>query len=338
MKIKYILCVLSIALSSITVAQRTELEITNAIQILSNFDDNVGATSPYVASHNIPLEVNIPSVSAVVNSGSWDVFSGETVRGAGALTKKDAFNATHLLMESSSAFIDANEDFSVSIWIHVASGVTEIGDIVELRNNLVTPIINNVTITGRNGLDGLTLTTSNATQNAFLADRLSINDQKWHQLIVSYKATSNEYFVYVDGVEIIHQTANSTSSAINRIEIFRTSKNADISIDQFVVYNIALEQEDIYNVNVVTSVPNEHVIASEGMGLYPNPSQDNFIRMKNVQEGTAISISTMTGELMSETYYDDNAIDMTSFEAGVYYLSILDENKQMVFTEKVIVL
>ncbi len=338
MKIKYILCALSIALSSMTLAQRTASEITNSIQILSNFDDNVGATSPYVASHNIPLEVNIPSVSAVVNSGSWDVFSGETVRGAGALTKKDAFNATHLLMESSSAFIDANEDFSVSIWIHVASGVTEIGDIVELRNNLVSPIINNVTITGRNGLDGLTLTTSNATQNAFLADGLSINDQKWHQLIVSYKATSNEYFVYVDGVEIIHQTANSTSSAINRIEIFRTSKNADISIDQFVVYNIALEQEDIYNVNVVTSVPNEHVIASEGMGLYPNPSKDNFIRIKNVQEGTAIAISTMTGELMSETYYDGNAIDMTSFEAGVYYLSILDENKQMVFTEKVIVL
>jgi len=42
MKIKYILCALSIVLSSMTLAQRTELEITNAIQILSNFDDNVG--------------------------------------------------------------------------------------------------------------------------------------------------------------------------------------------------------------------------------------------------------------------------------------------------------
>jgi len=338
MKIKYILCVLSIALSSMTVAQRTELEITNSIQILSNFDDNVGASTPYIAGHTIPLEINIPSLSAVVNSGSWDVFSGTAVKGNGALTKKDAINATYLLMESPTTFIDANEDFSVSIWIHVASGVTEIGDIVELRNNLVSPIINNVTLTGRNGLDGLTLTASNATENGILADGLTINDQKWHQLIISYKASSNEYFVYVDREEVIHLTANSTSSGINRIEIFRASKNENISIDQFAVYDIALEQEDIYNVNIVTSVPNENIIASEGMGLYPNPSQDNFIQMKNVQEGTAISISTMTGELMSETYYDGNAIDMTAFEAGVYFISILDDNKQMVFTEKVIIL
>ena len=92
------------------------------------------------------------------------------------------------------------------------------------------------------------------------------------------------------------------------------------------------EAED-YTVNITSSKSNnKNSKASDGikMVIYPNPAKDElFINVNGVKEYTKISIYSITGSIVKETYINenDNRINISNIPAGIYSAKITINGK-----------
>jgi len=334
MKTKYLLLACLLYSSVSLFSQATQAEIENSIKVFVEFDDNTG--TPYTAGQTTAITTdNIGDVTSTAN-GVWSLHSGITAKGNGAATKGDALYASYIRIASANSnLIEANASYSISAWINT-NGQTFTGfDPFMSLGNDGTPILD---LEWRESANLITFRDYNNTNNIDWSEELTLEGSEWHHYLLSYNATENKFFLYIDSEEVLTiDNGTNNTSAFSRVDLLRDHANEGVSVDQFLIFDAAYTPDDINNINIVTSIPNKEVIATEGLGIYPNPVDNDLLTLKNVLEGTPIAITSLSGELISVLNYNGNSVDLSALEVGVYIVSILDESSQSVFTEKLVI-
>jgi hypothetical protein len=99
-----------------------------------------------------------------------------------------------------------------------------------------------------------------------------------------------------------------------------------------IVYNLTEASNNPRTFNSALNVEN----ISDNIDIYPNPAND-FIFIRNSENIKSISISDISGKIISENEYKNSneiSIDISKMAKGIYFIKLTD-NKN-IFTKKII--
>jgi hypothetical protein len=72
------------------------------------------------------------------------------------------------------------------------------------------------------------------------------------------------------------------------------------------------------------------------INIYPNPATDKITISGNMlTENANIKIYSVSGNLVSEFSYDENEINLSNLQKGIYFISIKAESN--IYTKKIII-
>ena len=64
------------------------------------------------------------------------------------------------------------------------------------------------------------------------------------------------------------------------------------------------------------------------LAIYPNPV-DNLLILKNVKKNIKYKLYNLTGQLLLESTYNGDTIDVSNLETGMYLIILSDENDNL---------
>lgn len=72
--------------------------------------------------------------------------------------------------------------------------------------------------------------------------------------------------------------------------------------------------------------------------LYPNPANEQFTITTQIQGKFRLNIQTLNGQIIGTSSFDKTKeIDVSEYESGLYVISVLDQDKEVIYHEKLVV-
>jgi PKD repeat protein len=126
------------------------------------------------------------------------------------------------------------------------------------------------------------------------------------------------------------------SNEINPSYTFEEPGDYIISLD--VINNCTgLVNSISYEINIPSIALND--LISENLSIYPNPTHDKlYISFPDSFVQSSIEIIDFSGRVIKEISIYSEAIDISNFNKGIYYVNIKDEFNKSIYFEKLIVL
>ncbi|HRO43924.1 MAG TPA: T9SS type A sorting domain-containing protein [Flavipsychrobacter sp.] len=140
----------------------------------------------------------------------------------------------------------------------------------------------------------------------------------------------------VVGVEyVVNQTATTNMWDVNRIYAVSNSSNSGKNIlsalynGTDIVYKVSANSASYKQGNTTGIIHNP---GKASVRLYPNPA--HHILTIAGADNSAYEIQDMTGKLMLKGYNKGSSIDIRTLPAGMYIISLQEENKTLKFTKQ----
>ena len=160
-------------------------------------------------------------------------------------------------------------------------------------------------------------------------------DSTWHFIVGMYKASTNQTFLYIDGVlqSDIGQSSGSMSNNSNMSFGYDDDNNNGFFngvLDGGRLYKRTLTEAEITILysedNNTTSINKKEISSGDLVSLYPNPNNGEFtININNYSKNNnnIIKIINQLGQVVYQTDMKNNEIPLkTKLTNGVYFLNI----------------
>ena len=166
--------------------------------------------------------------------------------------------------------------------------------------------------------------------NTSIITNINLTLNNWHHIVLTYTNGTGKF--YKDGALIYTQTGLTTISPTSNVLLFGKApwaSNANLyngKLDDIGIWNRALTQQEIsalYNY-APASVNN---LNCKKFSVYPNPAQDKLY-IKDLPDGMQLKIYNAIGQLMLVS--DQKEINIASLSKGNYFISLFDEQKQLI--------
>ena len=147
------------------------------------------------------------------------------------------------------------------------------------------------------------------------------------------------------GTTVASLVPSFVASSGATVKVGSTTQTSGTTANDFtnpVVYTIVAQDGSTktYTVTVTVS-PNTSIFdaVNNGFSVFPNPADDNLeVNFTNTTVTGKIRVMNPIGIIVYENSFNTtHTINLTSFEAGLYMLSILKEDNTLLKTQKIIV-
>lgn len=85
-------------------------------------------------------------------------------------------------------------------------------------------------------------------------------------------------------------------------------------------------------VRFTSTLSTKEVNTKSNVSIYPNPTTD-YVNIKNVSEKATYKIYSVFGNIVSKGEINNHKVDVQSLDKGIYIISILDSNKEVLNTK-----
>ncbi len=159
----------------------------------------------------------------------------------------------------------------------------------------------------------------------------------WYHYVCTYDGTVLK--IFKNGA-LISTSAAVTLASVNNSDIFTLGLYADGSagsfngaIDDLKIYNYALSQTEITNLNTSNMLASESFNTNNlEVGLYPNPVND-ILNIDTKEEILSVEVFALQGQKVMTS--KENTINVAELPAGIYLVRIEDVNNNIA-TKKII--
>ena len=215
---------------------------------------------------------------------------------------------------------------------------------------------------------GLVAGVAAGSNDAWLASSSQENgrfaDDEWHMYTATYSAKTNKLNSYVDGkfingitserhgfrngIDSLQHTGNDAFIMGAHSQYFSSTINAgprylEGALDDFYMFNRVIDSAEIQKLygEKTASVTNNLTSDVTYIKVYPNPAK-SLLYIESIKPeyiGNVVQIMDQSGRvLISVTLTEMNQkININTLSKGVYFLTILDENKGKRIVKKVLV-
>jgi len=168
---------------------------------------------------------------------------------------------------------------------------------------------------------------------------ISLADSNWHHVACTWEKGKN-IALYLDGQAIWDTTAynqNDWNCNLMTLGVANQRSNRKFSgyLDEFRLFNVALDATDIYD--IFTLDPQENVSVakthSSELSIYPVPAINSLNFSRPLDEGKLEIYNIEGKKILSQAVINLDNISVEQLAAGIYLIRILNDN-QVIFTSK----
>jgi hypothetical protein len=154
-----------------------------------------------------------------------------------------------------------------------------------------------------------------------------VSHDTWHHLVVTFNGTSVN--VYFNGY-LTNQFIDD--NIVTEEYIFKLG-NMEGYFDDLKIYEgvLSLSQvQELFNETSTTGIDNLYAI-NNIINIYPNPTKNQI----NFSVQTNVILTNVTGQVITERK-NVNLLDLSDQPSGIYFLTLTDNNRQVVQRSKIV--
>lgn len=175
--------------------------------------------------------------------------------------------------------------------------------------------------------------------SVFVYSTNAISTSTWTHYLISYDSDSLALYTNGQLQGKVYKGFTNTYSSTSPV-VLATLQEGTLSeyfngaIDDIRIYNRVLDQLEVDSLfnesDPITLGLSDNSSTNNSIGIYPNPTKNliNFTIQANVQ------MTSVTGQIIAEIK-NVNTLDISNYPTGIYFLTFIDTNRQVVQRSKI---